>query len=480
MKSYLSRFRPDYWRTLVYMLQASEYNLRDYLAWYHRTRDFSQVAKRQKLVMTPKALLLFWFLAVMQVWGWIVGLYGLGQFFIDHQWSGLALVIIGTLAGPFLIAYTVMIPLIVGQLLVQKPQASRLVNRAKAKLASHPGIKIAIAGSFGKTTFKDLLATVLAEGKKVAATPGNMNTPIGISRFAEKLTGVEEVLIFELGEYYPGDIRDLCLLVEPNVGIITGINEAHLSKFKTLDRTVNTIFELGDHLGNEPLYINAESKLARSRVEPDYPLLYSREGVNGWKVTDAQSGLDGTTFTAAKGKKTIQVHTKLLGLHQVGPLAAVISLADSLGLSPSEIEAGIAKTKPFEHRLEPRFSQDGVVTIDDSYNGNPDGFKAAIDFLAALTGHRRFYVTPGMVQTGARTEEVHHEVGRQLATAGIEKVILMRNSATPFIAEGLKEHNFKGELIWFDDALKGLSALPNLTVSGDVVLLQNDWADNYA
>src|ERR1019366_5388865 len=106
------------------------------------------------------------------------------------------------------------------------------------------------------TTFKEALATILSAGQTVAATPGNMNTPLGISRFVAKLTGKEDILIFELGEYYPGDIKQLCELTKPNLGIITGINEAHLDKFKTLARTTATIFELADYLRAEPLYKN--------------------------------------------------------------------------------------------------------------------------------------------------------------------------------------------------------------------------------
>ena len=81
---------------------------------------------------------------------------------------------------------------------------------------------------------------------------------------------------------------------------------------------------------------------------------------------------------------------------------------------------------------------------------------------------------------GERKEEVHKEIGRQLARAGIEKVVFIRDSVTPFIEEGLHEAGYKGEVLWFDRALDGLAALPNLTVKGDIVLLQNDWPDQYA
>ena len=169
----------------------------------------------------------------------------------------------------------------------------------------------------------------------------------------------------------------------------------------------------------------------------------------------------------------------LLGLHQIGPLAASAEIALNLGLSFDQVRDGISKTMPFDHRLEPKTDNAGVITLDDSYNGNPDGVNAVIAFLASLKDCRRFYVTPGLVEMGLRTEEVHKQIGKQLAKASIEKVVLIKNSVTSFIEQGLKENGYTGEVIWFDDALAAFAALPLLTVKGDVVLLQNDWPDQY-
>jgi len=170
--------------------------------------------------------------------------------------------------------------------------------------------------------------------------------------------------------------------------------------------------------------------------------------------------------------------SQLLGLHMVGAIAAAAHIGLSLGLTVAQIEAGIRNTKPFEHRLELR-NDSGVVTLDDSYNGNPDGVRAVIDFLASLPG-RRWYVTPGLVEMGGKAEAIHRDIGAQLVRAGIEKVVLMRNSVTPYIEAGLKDAGFKGELIWFDDAPAGYAALRQITASGDIVLMQNDWPDQYA
>ena len=458
------------------MLQSSEYSVREYLIWYRRTKDFTQVAKRKELDMTIKARLLLAIVWAMSLsyWLWIVT-YFMKDMVTGLSWAWIALLV---WLQPRWLAYGILIPLQLARFLVQYPVEFFIIRRARRKLWLTKAIKIAIAGSYGKTTFKETLAAVIGASKRVAATPGNINTPLGISRFAERLRGDEDVMIFELGEYFPGDIRRLCRLVHPNMGVITGVNEAHLEKFKTLQRTAATIFELAQWLGNRRLYVNGESSLAKERAVQGH-ILYSRQECNEWKVSKLKTGIEGTSFTARRGKDIILVESGLLGLHQVGPLLAVIDICVWLGIPTEQIEAGLRETKPFQHRLQPK-SEAGVVTIDDSYNGNPDGAKAAVAFLRELKGYKRLiYITPGLVEMGDRTEEVHRELGRELADA-VDQVMLIRNSVTPFMADGLKEKGFKGEVIWFSDGPAAYASLPQRTVSGDVVLMQNDWPDNYA
>ena len=474
IKNWLTLYSFRYPRSLVYMMQASEYVIRDYIAWYRRTKDFTRVERRKKLVATPKALVLLtlsWIMASMLIYATLTALLTssgplryLGPLFI-------------ILLAPSIIAYGMVLVLFVIKL-VQRPVEYIITRQARQMLEVHRAVKIAIAGSFGKTTMREILKTVLSEGRKVAAPPHSYNTPLAISRFIKTLSGDEDILIFELGEYYPGDIRSLCRLVQPTIGIITGVDEAHLERFKTLERAAATVYELAEYLGTKPLYVNGESELAKGHARMG-DILYSQGGVEAWRVELAKTDLDGTSCVLIKDNITLTVHSSLLGLHQIGPLAAAAHIGLSFGLAPNQVQNGIHKISPVAHRLEPKTDAAGVITLDDSYNGNPDGVNAAIAFLASLNGHRRWYVTPGLVEMGSRTEAVHKQIGRRLTEAKIEKVILIKNSVTSFIATGLQEAGYQGEILWFDDALAAYAALPQLTVKGDVVLLQNDWPDQY-
>lgn len=478
------------------MLQASEYNISEFFHWAKRATDFNKVEERKHLNPTLKAMVLYTFSVVVfaSCFAFI--------FFVLLAFSGIFSYIfafVSFLLTPYITLYfTVLFSTFLSVL--QKPVERMIINKAKEKLANQKGVRIAIAGSYGKTSMKEILKTVLEKNKKIKATPDNKNTPLGISRFVDTLEGDEEALIFEMGEYYEGDIRELCEIINPDIGIITGINEAHLDKFESLEKTSKTIFELADYLRhkeNTKLFVNGDNRLVKEQARElinnkvKFPIIccYGENGVvnlsdnndGNWKTEGAETNLEGLTFVLRNNKNEgVIVRSKMLGLHQVGPLSLSAVLGQSIGIKIENIELALHETKPFSHRLEPREESGGVTIIDDSYNGSPDGVRAAINFLKGIKNKRRFYVTPGLVEMGNKTEEIHKQIGKELTEASIEKVVLVRNSATPFIEIGLKEYNFNGEIIWFESAKDCFAYLSKQTINNDLVLYQNDWPDNYA
>ena len=447
MIHWLSRRHPQYIRSLVYMLQASEYNIVDFLKWHERVKDFRHIEKRKHLMFTPKTIILF-------TLGWIALLATLGCaafafYHVASPWNYLLSALL-VFEAPLIVMVSLLF-FVVCIRFVQYPVEQFLIARTRKRLSAHRGIKIAIAGSFGKTSMREILKTVLSEGRKVAAPGESYNTPLGIARFVKELQSDEDVLIFELGEYYPGDVRKLTQMIRPEWGIVTGVNEAHLEKFGMLEKTADTIFELAESVGASRLYVNGESELARARSK-NGNILYTRAGAGEWQVENPTTDLLGITFTLLKDDVSMNVRSGVCGLHIPGPLSVAADIASRLGLTNHEISDGIAKTKPFAHRLEPKQWPDDITFIDDSYNGNSDGARAAIEFLASLQG-RRFYVTPGLVEAGTRVMEVHESIGRKLAEAHIEKVVLIRNSVTPHIESGLRAASFKGEILWYDEPI---------------------------
>jgi UDP-N-acetylmuramoyl-tripeptide--D-alanyl-D-alanine ligase len=147
-------------------------------------------------------------------------------------------------------------------------------------------------------------------------------------------------------------------------------------------------------------------------------------------------------------------------------------------LSDDAITKGVSLTKPFEHRMQP-YKLNGAWVIDDTYNGNLEGIRAGTTLLRELKAKRKLYVTPGLVDQGQATQQIHEEVGRLIAASGADTVVLIKHSVTDFIKAGLTAGGFQGELIIESDPLEFYSNLSQFVAVGDLMMMQNDWPDNY-
>lgn len=478
ISAFLSLYRPGFPSILVYMLQSTEYQPWSYFTWFWRTQNFSNVMKRRKLEQTRAARLLLMALRVgisLQI------ILGISMIYVAGTYRADWLAILGlatVLLYPILWAHLVILPLIFGRLFIVNPKNRALIDASKEIFAKHPGVIIAVAGSYGKTSMKELLATVLGEHKKIAVTPANKNVPISHAKFAVELDGDEDVIVIEYGESKPGDVLNFAKTTNPNIGIITGLAPAHLDQYPTLTDAGKDIFSLADYLHGEKVYVNGDSQSAKEFIKPSYHV-YGSKGIDDWKVGKVSIGFDGTRFEFSKGRQVLQLHTQLIGRHHIGPISLVAMLALELGLTKKQVEAGVAKTLPFEHRMQPR-NLHGAWIIDDTYNGNIDGMQAGLSLLSELPGRRKIYVTPGLVDQGVETKKVHEKLGRMIAEAKPDKVVLMQNSVTPHIRRGMQAGSFAGKLVIEDEPLNFYTNLEHVVASGDVILMQNDWTDNYA
>ena len=156
----------------------------------------------------------------------------------------------------------------------------------------------------------------------------------------------------------------------------------------------------------------------------------------------------------------------------------VAVLAIQLGLSKTQIEDGIAKTTPFEHRMQPRVLA-GATILDDTYNGNVEGILAGLELLRELPAKRKIYVTPGLVDQGEETEPVHHQIAKKLYDVAPDLIVLMDNSATKIIEDALAKLNYNGMIQVEADPLKFYQNIDKVIAAGDLVMMQNDWTDNY-
>jgi UDP-N-acetylmuramoyl-tripeptide--D-alanyl-D-alanine ligase len=477
MSRFISIYLPDFPKIIAYMLQSTEYDWKAYLSWLNRTKDFRNVAHRRNLDLTPVARSFVTFLYIGIVFQLLVaaGLIVTSVVNADAYASLAALTAVVT--APIVWAYLVVIPMVVAKRFIITPKLKKQRNITRRILKKHQATIIAVAGSYGKTTMKELLTTVLSEGKRVTSTPGNKNVATAHYQFAKSLNGDEEVLVVEFGEGRPGDVAMFTETVQPDIAVITGLAPAHLDQYGSIEKAGLDIFSLASHVKPADAYVNAQSHATKDFIKPDY-IGFDGRGIDGWTASDPHVDLDGTRFVLQKGKKHIHIHSGLIGAHLVGVLSATAVIADRLGLTTAQIEAGFKKTRPYEHRMQP-YRIGSAWIIDDSYNGNIQGVEAGTELLSSLKAKRRVYVTPGLVEQGAESDIIHVRMGELIAAAQPDMVVLMKNSATEHIQAGLVAGGYEGALSIQADALKFYTNLDQFVAAGDVVMLQNDWTDNY-
>jgi UDP-N-acetylmuramyl pentapeptide synthase len=481
MPGFLNMYSWQFAPVLVYMLQNVEYRPGAYLRWFWRTQDFSsQAMMRHRILQStlPARLLLLMLRAGMAL-QLSLGLALIIQWFWQAQPAGWQIGLALILSYPIIWAHLIVLPLLVGRWLVIIPRQQQHIRRAEKVFAHHAGLRVAVVGGYGKTTMKELLQTVLSEGhQRVAVTPANKNGSISHARFAQNLDGGEEVLILEYGEGRPGDIRRFARRTHPTHAVITGLALARLGRYHTLKAVAKDIFSVVRFVPENQVYVNVES----AEVQPfisETMRRYDGHGALGWKVSGVRITASGTTFSLKKGKQKLRLSSGLLGRHSVGPLALAAAFALELGMTPAQVEKGVAKTRPYEHHMQPR-DLHGALIIDDTYNGSLEGIRAGTVLLAELPARRKWYITPGLVDQGIDTAVIHRQVGSLIAAAKPDIVVLMANLVQQYIWEGLQSAGFRGEIRIETEPLEFYANLPLFVAAGDVVLMQNDWTDNYA
>lgn len=357
------------------------------------------------------------------------------------------------------------------------------VRRAKLKLDQSNVIKIAITGSYAKTSVKEILKAILEQKFRVLSSPLSYNTPQGIALTVNKLDSTHDVFIAEMGARFSGDIKELTKLVNPDYALLTGVNNQHLETFKTLENVKRTKNELFENLkeGGVAFFCsdNGISKELCGEFKGERYLAGTSGEDNLVFASEVELNKSGVTFTLnVRGEQPVKCTTVLLGRHNVSNICLASAVAYKLGMSPNEIAMGINRIKSVGHRLELMPNSKGVIIIDDSYNSNVDGFKMAMEVLDSFEG-RKIILTPGLVELGKDENLFNYEMGKEMASHA-DKVIIIGTHNAEMLIKGLVDGGFNREDIMFSKNLsRGNEELNSIIKSGDVVLFENDLPDNY-
>ncbi len=356
-------------------------------------------------------------------------------------------------------------------------------NDAKKMLRQCPDLKIiGITGSYGKTSVKYYLTTLLKGKYNVLMTPESYNTPMGVVKTIRgSLKATHEIFVCEMGAKWVGDIKELCDIVHPQHGVITSIGPQHLESFKTLDAVKSTKFELADSLPEGGmLFLNADDENIRDHGSNRPYISYSVEGKADYVAYNLSVSERGTTFTVkAPDGETADFSTKLIGRHNVLNITGAIAISHKMGIELKDLRSQVRKLEGVPHRLQ--LSDKGnVAIIDDAYNSNPSGTKAALEALSLFDGYK-ILVTPGMVELGPKQDELNREFGRNAASVCDYVVLVGAKQAVP-IKAGLLDEKYDESKIYvastINEALNHVYAL-NSQGRKKIILLENDLPDNY-
>ena len=377
---------------------------------------------------------------------------------------------------------------------IEKAINNWYIKDARRILAEHKGLTIiGVTGSFGKTSTKNYLYRILSEKYNVLMTPGNYNTTLGVVRTVrEKLEPYHEIFICEMGAKEVGDIKEICDLVHPTIGIVTAVGEMHLETFGSLENIQKTKFELIDSLPADGFgVINEESAGIASYkgVREDCEIV--RFGIDAHRVDVRAAGIEytqnGMEFDVIDKAGALHLKTSLLGEANILDLTGAIVIAKHLGVDDRKIALAVGKIQAVEHRLS--LSRRGSLTIlDDAYNSNPTGAAMALGVLASMKlpeGGRRICVTPGFVELGPRQAEACRELGA-LAARSCDILIIVNKYNRDAILSGARSvipdsdrESLSDRVLCVDTLAEAVAALGVLATPGSAILYENDLPDTF-
>lgn len=304
-------------------------------------------------------------------------------------------------------------------------------QRALGKLGGYnrdafTGTLVAITGSSGKTTVKNMLQSVLSQRGNTLATKGNMNNEVGVPLTLLGLTAEHEFAVLEMGAARRGDIAWLCELGKPSVALLLNALPAHLEGFGSVEEVAQAKGEIFDDLKIANIaVINADEPWAdewRARAAPASVLDYGLENPAAVRATAIHShGIKGVSFIAVTPIGDIPLRLQLPGMHNVSNALAAIAAAVACELSLEEIRHGLECVLPVAGRLSVERISSGADVIDDCYNANPGSVRAAIDVLASCGGTRTL-VLGAMLELGSKSDAMHREIGVYASDAGLDQL----------------------------------------------------------
>ena len=362
---------------------------------------------------------------------------------------------------------------------------------------------IGITGSFGKTSVKYYLSTILKSKYNVCFTKGSFNTPMGATlTIKNDLKSYDEIFVCEMGARRVGDIKEMCDIVLPKAAIITEVADQHLDTFKNIDNVLKTKLELADYVVgndittynrfNKIILVNGDNQIIKDYIgnkyadyitgnnKTIYTFGFNKDNDYNVEVLDIDHHGTSFRFIDNVNNQKYDFKTILVGRHNVLNLCSAIAMATLLEVNIDDIRYSIEKIVPVAHRLEIKRITDNQIIIDDAYNANIKGSKYALEVMSYFKDYKKVLITPGIVELGDKQYELNKQFAID-ATKVCDYILVVANANKKALLDGLKESNYSEYNYFHFDSFNEAYSYANINIKDEkkVILIENDLPDNY-
>jgi UDP-N-acetylmuramoyl-tripeptide--D-alanyl-D-alanine ligase len=332
------------------------------------------------------------------------------------------------------------------------------------------GQVVAVTGSAGKTSTKDMIATFLGVRLRVGKTIGNLNNHIGLPLSVLRIPDDAEVAVLEMGMNHAEEIRELARIAKPDTGVVTNVGFAHVEAFTSIEGVAAAKRELIEELperGVAVLNADDERVLQFSRFHRGRTITYGFSHQSQVRAVQLESGSTETAFTVSG----VRFRTSLAGRHSISNILAGIAVARVFDIEYEALTSSVEALQPTSMRGE-REMRNGIRILNDSYNSNPEAARSMVDVLREEPAKRRIAVLGEMLELGSMSEKLHYELGNYVARAGINVVIGVRG-ASRVMVEGARQAGLDQQAaLFFDDPDSAGDFLRGFARPGDAILFK--------
>ena len=332
------------------------------------------------------------------------------------------------------------------------------------------GRMVAVTGSAGKTTTKEIIARLLGTSMTVGKSTGNLNNHIGLPLSLLRLPPDAPAAVLEIGMNHSGEIRRLAGIAAPQIGVVTNVGHAHVEHFASIEDVALAKRELIEALSSGGVAVlNADDpRVARFReVHPGRSVTFGLSPGADVRAEEVVERPEGVRFRLGAAR----FESPLAGIHNVSNLLAGLAVAGLFGIEPQDLREAVAALEAVERRGR-RFIHRGAIVLDDCYNANPEAVHRMLDLLCAEPAGRRLAVLGEMLELGRMSVALHRNVGRYAARHGIDVLVGIRGAAREMIQGAVEAGMSRDAVFFFEEPGEAGEFLAGRIRPGDAVLFK--------